>query len=126
MNYPEGLKYTKSHEWILDEGGGAARIGITDYAQHELGDLVFVNLPEVGDEAVKGERIADVESVKAVSDIFSPLSGVVKQVNNVLIDSPELINSDPYGAWLVVIGGITDREELLNARDYEKYCGSEN
>jgi glycine cleavage system H protein len=121
MNFPKGLLYSKSHEWVR-ETEGTARVGITDYAQHELGDIVFVNLPEVGDLAVKGERIADVESVKAVSDIFSPLSGTVCEINEAAADSPETVNSDPYGTWLFALDKITDREELLEAEDYEKYC----
>jgi glycine cleavage system H protein len=125
MNFPSEFLYSKSHEWVLALDGKTARIGITDYAQLELGDLVFVNLPEVGDKAVKGERIADVESVKAVSDIYSPLSGVVKAVNEDVMDRPELINIDPYDAWLVEVGDITDRDELLSAEDYGKFCEQE-
>ncbi|MDR1515084.1 MAG: glycine cleavage system protein GcvH [Synergistaceae bacterium] len=125
MNFPSELSYSKTHEWVQDLGGRTARIGITDYAQHELGDLVFVNLPEIGDEAAKGERIADVESVKAVSDLVSPLTGVVKAVNKEVADNPELMNSDPYGAWLVEIGDISDHEELLGAEDYETFCEEE-
>jgi glycine cleavage system H protein len=125
MNFPSELLYSKSHEWVQTLDEKTARIGITDFAQHELGDLVFVNLPEIGDEAEKGKRIADVESVKAVSDIFSPLSGVVKAVNEDVLDKPELINSDPYGTWLVEIGEISDREEFLSAGEYEKLCKRE-
>jgi glycine cleavage system H protein len=106
-------------------GENTVRVGITDYAQHELGDLVFVNLPEVGEEAVKGERIADVESVKAVSDIYSPVNGVVKAVNEAVLDSPELINSDPYGTWLFEIEDVDAFEEFLDAEAYEQYCGKE-
>ncbi|MDR1508570.1 MAG: glycine cleavage system protein GcvH [Synergistaceae bacterium] len=122
MNFPHELLYSKSHEWVA-ERDGTARVGITDYAQHELGDIVFVNLPEVGDLAVKGERIADVESVKAVSDIFSPLSGTVCEVNGAAADSPETVNSDPYGTWFFALDKITGREELLDAEEYGKYCG---
>lgn len=91
MNYPKELCYVKSHEWVKKEDG-TVLIGITDYAQDALGDLVFVNLPEVGDEVVMGEAFADVESVKAVSDVYSPVSGVVKEINEALLDQPELIN----------------------------------
>jgi len=122
MNFPEDLLYSKSHEWVR-ESGGTARVGLTDYAQRELGDIVYVALPDVGDEVVKGERIADVESVKAVSEIFSPLSGTIKEINQAAADSPETLNSDPYGAWLFEIGQISDREELLSSLDYEKYIG---
>ena len=122
MDFPKDLLYSKSHEWVREQNG-AARVGLTDYAQQELGDIVFVALPEVGDEAARGERIADVESVKAVSEIFSPLSGTVKEVNRTVADSPEIINSDPYGAWFFEIGQISDRAELFSSDDYEKYIG---
>ncbi|MDR3076791.1 MAG: glycine cleavage system protein GcvH [Synergistaceae bacterium] len=122
MNFPKDVLYSKSHEWVR-ESDGVALVGLTDYAQHELGDIVFVNLPGVGDEAVKGEQIADVESVKAVSEIFSPLSGTVKRVNQAAADSPELINSDPYGTWIFELENVSGREELLSADDYEKHCG---
>jgi glycine cleavage system H protein len=125
MNIPSELSYAKTHEWVQDLGGRTARIGITDYAQQELGDLVFVNLPEVGDLAAKGERIADVESVKAVSDVLSPLTGVVCAVNEEAARSPEIMNSDPYGAWLVEIKDISDHEELLGAEDYKTFCEEE-
>ncbi|MDR1943455.1 MAG: glycine cleavage system protein GcvH [Synergistaceae bacterium] len=126
MNIPSELLFSKSHEWVRDLDGKTARIGLTDFAQHELGDLVFVNLPEVGDEAVSGEPIADVESVKAVSDVYSPLSGVVKAVNGEAAGRPELINSDPYGTWLVEIGDIRARDELLSAEEYAKLCKEED
>ena len=120
MNFPKELLYSRSHEWVR-ESGGTAKVGLTDYAQQELGDIVFVSLPEVGDEAAAGERIADVESVKAVSEMFSPLSGTVKEVNRAVADTPEIVNSDPYGAWFFEIGEISDRGELLTSDDYEKY-----
>ena len=120
MNFPKDLLYSKSHEWVR-ENDGTARVGLTDYAQRELGDIVFVTLPEVGDEAAAGKRIADVESVKAVSEVISPLSGKVKEINPAIADTPEIINSDPYGAWLFEIGRISGREELLSPEDYEKY-----
>jgi glycine cleavage system H protein len=122
MNFPKDLLYSKSHEWVREDEN-AALIGLTDYAQHELGDIVFVNLPEVGDAASKGERIAEVESVKAVSEVFSPLSGTVLEVNGALADSPETVNSDPYGAWLFKLGNVSDRENLMDAGDYAKLCG---
>ncbi len=120
MNFPKELLYAKSHEWVrmLDET--TAQVGITDYAQHELGDIVFVNLPEVGDSAVKEKSIADVESVKAVSDIYSPLTGRVRAVNEDVMDSPELLNASPYETWLFEIEDITDREELISAEEYKK------
>ena len=121
MNIPEDLKYAKSHEWVkmLDEE--TALIGLTDYAQDALGDLVFVNLPEAGDEVAAGETFADVESVKAVSDVFSPVTGTVAEVNEGLLDSPESINEAPYEAWFVKVEHITDTEELMDAQGYEAY-----
>ena len=120
MNYPSELKYTRDDEWLLEEDG-VATVGISDYAQHELGDLVFVNLPEVGDEVVAGEAFADVESVKAVADVISPVSGEVLEINEDLLDDAALINEDAYAAWFVKVGNITDKEELLSADEYEAY-----
>jgi len=117
---PKELKYTKDHEWLRCEGD-VAYVGITDFAQSELGDLVFVNLPEVDDEVVAGEAFGDVESVKAVSDVMSPVSGVVLEINEELLDDASLINSDPYGAWFIKVGNITDQEDLLDADEYEKF-----
>ena len=125
MKLIETLKYSKSHEWVEELSDGTVRIGLTDFAQSELGDLVFVNLPEEGDEVVCEESFADVESVKAVSDVFSPVSGKVIAVNEELLDAPEKINEDPYRAWLVVVGEITDQEELLDAAAYEAQCEAE-
>lgn len=125
MNTPEHLSYTKSHEWVLFAADGSAKVGLTDHAQDALGDLVFVNLPQVGDAITCGEALGDVESVKAVSDVYSPVSGTVKAVNEDLLDTPEAINADPYGAWLVEVEDITDREELLDAAAYEAHCAQE-
>ena len=124
MYDPKELKYSKSHEWVHYDGDDVV-IGITDYAQDSLGDLVFVNLPEVEDELTAGEALGDVESVKAVSDIISPVSGKVTEINEELLDSPELLNSDPYGAWIIKVEGITDKEELLDAAAYEEFCAQE-
>ena len=124
MNYPTDLKYTKSHEWIRYEGDVAV-VGISDFAQDALGDVVFVNLPQVGDEVTAGESFGDVESVKAVSDLISPVSGVVLEVNEELEDSPENLNEDPYGAWIIKVENVTDEEELLDAADYEAFCAEE-
>ena len=124
MNTPKELKYSRDDEWIRYEGD-EAYIGITDYAQSELGDLVFVNLPEVDDEVVAGESFGDVESVKAVSDLVSPVSGIVQAVNEELIDAPEMLNSDPYGAWIIKVEQVNDYEELLDADDYEAFCAEE-
>ncbi len=125
MNTPDHLRYTKSHEWILFADDGTAKVGLTDHAQDALGDLVFVNLPQVGDALTCGEALGDVESVKAVSDVYSPVTGTVKAVNEDLLDTPETINSDPYGAWLVEVEDITDQEELLDAAAYEAHCAQE-
>ena len=124
MNYPVELKYTKSHEWVKF-AGGIAVVGISDFAQDALGDVVFVNLPQVGDEVTAGETFGDVESVKAVSDLICPVSGLVCAVNEELEDSPENLNADPYGAWIIQVENITDEEELLDAAAYEAFCAEE-
>ena len=124
MNFPEELMYVKSHEWIKNIGDGTYLIGITDYAQDALGDLVFVNLPEEGDSVEKGETFADVESVKAVSDVFSPVTAVIEAVNEELADDPAQINSDPYGAWFIKVNNLTDHEDLLSAKEYEEFIAT--
>lgn len=124
MELREGLLYSKSHEWVKEEGDIVV-IGLTDYAQSELGDLVFVNLPEEDDEVTVGEAFADVESVKAVSDVFSPVSGVVSEINEELLDAPESINEAPYDAWFVKVKDITEKEELLSAEEYKAFVESE-
>ena len=124
MNFPAELKYTKDHEWLKMEGDIAV-IGISDFAQDALGDVVFINLPEVGDEVTAGESFGDVESVKAVSDVNSPVTGVVLEVNEELSDSPENLNSDPYGSWIIKVEKITATEELLDAAAYEAFCAEE-
>lgn len=124
MTYPENLKYVKSHEWVKEEGD-TVLIGITDYAQDALGDLVFVNLPEPGDEVTAGEPFADVESVKAVSDVFSPVTGIVREINEELLDSPELINQAPYDAWFIRVEQITDEEDYMDAAAYEAFAKEE-
>jgi glycine cleavage system H protein len=121
MNFPAELKYTKDHEWVKMLDDTTALVGISDFAQSELGDLVFVNLPAVGDDVVAGEAACDVESVKAVSDVMSPVTGSVAEVNEELDDSPELLNSDPYGAWIMKIENVTDFSELLSAEEYEAF-----
>lgn len=123
MNVPTHLLYTKSHEWVELIDDTTAKIGLTDFAQHALGDIVFINLPEVGDAATKAQNIADIESVKAVSNVFSSFTGEVTAINEELLDAPEKINSDPYGTWLLEISGITDRGELLDPAQYETICG---
>ena len=121
MNVLEELKYSKSHEWVKMVDENTALVGLSDYAQDALGDLVFVNLPEAGDEVTAGEAFADVKSVKAVSDVYSPVTGTVEEVNEALLDAPESINESPYDAWLVKIGSVTDTEELMSAAEYEAY-----
>jgi glycine cleavage system H protein len=124
MNYPVELKYTKDHEWMKMEGNIAV-IGISDFAQDALGDVVFINLPQVGDTVTAGESFGDVESVKAVSDVNSPVTGVIVAVNEELEDSPEMLNEDPYGAWIIKVENVTDEEELLDAAAYEAFCAEE-
>ena len=126
MNFPAELKYTKDHEWVKMLDDTTALVGISDIAQSELGDLVFVNLPAVGDDVVAGEAACDVESVKAVSDVMSPVTGSVAEVNEELDDSPELLNSDPYGAWIMKIENVTDFSELLSAEEYEAFTKEEH
>ncbi len=123
-NIPENLRYAASHEWVSEEDG-IYTIGITDFAQDSLGDLVFINLPQVGDDVEAGEAFCDVESVKAVSDVFSPVTGTVVEVNEELIDAPELVNEDPYGAWFIRVGDVTETEELLDAAAYAEVCENE-
>ncbi len=125
MNTPNELKYSKSHEWLKTEDGVAV-IGISDYAQDALGDVVFINLPAVGDAVTAGESFGDVESVKAVSDLISPVTGVVCAVNEELEDSPENLNSDPYGAWIIKVEEVTETEEMLDAAAYEAHCAEEH
>ena len=120
MAVQKGLLYTKDHEWVKEEGGEYV-VGISDYAQSELGDLVFVNLPEEGDSVTKGESFSDVESVKAVYDVISPLPGVVSAINEAVLDAPESINSSPYEAWFVKVKDVTEKEELLSAEEYEEF-----
>ncbi|MBP3500994.1 MAG: glycine cleavage system protein GcvH [Clostridiales bacterium] len=121
MNYPTNLQYSKSHEWVMTDGDVAV-VGISDFAQDALGDVVFVNLPQEGDTVTAGEPFGDVESVKAVSDLISPLSGTVCAVNEELLDAPEMLNSDPYGAWIIKVENVSGSEELLSASDYETFC----
>ncbi|MCX7679530.1 MAG: glycine cleavage system protein GcvH [Spirochaetes bacterium] len=125
---PENLKYTKEHEWVLfDEEMLTYTCGITDHAQEMLTDIVFVELPEKGLEVKKGERLAVVESVKAVSDVYAPLSGEVIEINHRLEDSPELLNSDPYGdGWIckLSVKNPSEADELLDATEYEAHIAS--
>lgn len=124
MEFKADLCYTKSHEWVKMEGD-TATIGISDYAQDALGDLVFVNLPEEGDEVEAEAVFADVESVKAVSDIYSPVTGRVCAVNEELMDAPEKINESAYDAWFIKVEGVTDHVELLTIEEYQALVESE-
>ena len=125
MYFPNDVKYTRTHEWVKFEDETTAYIGITDYAQDQLGDLVFVNLPAEGDSLISGEAFADVESVKAVSDVIAPVSGTVQEVNEALADAPEMMNDAPYDAWFVLVSDITDTEELMDAEEYEAFVEEE-
>ncbi|KGK40977.1 glycine cleavage system protein H [Nitrincola sp. A-D6] len=128
-NIPNELSYVASHEWIRNEGDGTVTIGITDHAQELLGDVVFVELPEVGDQVSAGDDIGVVESVKAASDVYAPLTGEVIAVNEDLEDAPELVNGDPYGdGWFIRLR-LTDVEELtdlLDADGYAEHCEAES
>ena len=125
MNFPTDLKYTKSHEWLRMEGEIAV-VGISDFAQDALGDVVFINLPQEGDETTAGESFGDVESVKAVSELICPVTGTIGAVNEELFDAPERLNEDPYGAWIIKVDNVTDTEELLDAGEYEAFCADEH
>ena len=126
---PGDLKFLKSHEWVRIEGDGRATVGISDHAQELLGDLVYVELPEVGDEIVAGTACAVVESVKAASDVYAPVSGKVVEVNSALADTPETINEDAFGeGWLFVVelGDASEAEELLSPDDYQQLVDDED
>jgi glycine cleavage system H protein len=124
LSVPEELQYTKSHEWVRTEGD-TATIGITDHAQDELGDVVFVELPEVGTTFDAGDSFGTVESVKAVSDLYTPVGGEVVEVNEALNDQPEKINEDPYGEGWIVKLSVSDEGDLLSASDYEQFLEEE-
>ena len=124
MLFPAEMKYSKDHEWMKEEDGVVV-IGISDFAQDALGDVVFVNLPGEGDEVTAGEAFGDVESVKAVSDLVSPVTGTVCAVNEDLLDEPEQLNKAPYDAWLIKVENVTDTSDLLDAAAYEAFCAQE-
>lgn len=124
---PEDLRYTEAHEWVRDLGEGVVRIGITDHAQSQLGDVVFVQLPAVGDSVAAGAAVGEVESTKSVSDIFAPLPGTVVAVNEALADAPELVNSGPYGdGWMIEVRleSAAPLDELLDPAAYRDLVGS--
>ncbi|MCX8072491.1 MAG: glycine cleavage system protein GcvH [Candidatus Binatia bacterium] len=123
MEFPEDLRYSKEHEWVLVEGN-VATVGITDYAQEQLGEIVYVELPEVGEKVSKEDAFGVVESVKTVSDVYAPVSGCVIEVNDDLPNNPELLNEDPYGdGWMLKIemSDPAELEELMTAEEYERY-----
>jgi len=126
MAYPTDRKYTKQHEWIQASGSTGA-VGITDHAQEELGDIVFVELPKVGAELAAGKTFGTVESVKAVSDLYSPASGTVTAVNEILATAPESVNKDAHGSWMmkITLKNPKELDALLSATDYEKYVTEE-
>ncbi len=121
----ENLRYAKTHEWVQFLSDTTARVGISDFAQHELGDIVFINLPEVGDTVTAGEAFGDVESVKAVSDVLSPVTGVITAVNQAVLDQPETINENSYESWFIEVKDITAEADLMTAAEYEEFCGKE-
>ena len=124
MEFPDDLRYTKEHEWVRDEGDGVARVGITDFAQDALGDVVYVDLPETGTEITSTQPFSEVESTKSVSDVYAPVSGTVVDRNAQLADTPELVNGSPYGdGWLVVVrmSDTSELEGLLDAAGYERF-----
>lgn len=124
-NVPHELLYTKEHEWVRIDGNSAV-VGITEHAQRELGDVVFVELPEIGQRFEVGESFGNVESVKAVSEIYAPLSGEISEINSEVVDSPELVNEDPYGdGWLVKFSFTTAPSGLLSADAYQEYLNDE-
>ena len=125
MNVPKELLYTKSHEWVKKLDDGSVLVGLSDKAQSDLGDLVFVNLPAVGDSFAAEVTLCDVESVKAVSDVYAPVNGTVTEVNEILLDTPEAINKDPYGTWIAKLTDVSGLEDLLDADAYIAVCEEE-
>lgn len=125
MEFPKGLKYSKEHEWVLVEDEDGAVIGISDFAQNELGEVVFVEAPELGEKISRDDPFGAVESVKAVSDLYAPVSGAVTEVNDALPDTPELINEDPYGEGWIIKVAMSDPgelDDLMTAEEYAAYC----
>ena len=120
----DGLKYSESHEWVKVEGNIAV-IGVSDFAQAEMGDITYVDMPDVDDTVEAGEEFGALESVKASSELISPVSGTVVEVNEALEDAPEMVNEDAYGAWIIKVENVTDTEELLDAAAYEAHCATE-
>ncbi len=125
MEYPKGMRYSREHEWVLVEDEAGAVIGISDFAQNELGDVVYVEAPAIGETISKDDPFGAVESVKAVSDLYAPVSGTVVEVNDALADTPELVNEDPYGeGWIikVTMSDVSELEDLMTHEEYKEYC----
>ncbi|RYL95685.1 glycine cleavage system protein GcvH [Sporolactobacillus sp. THM7-4] len=129
MSVPKDLLYSKDHEWVKKEADGAVRVGITEFAQKELGDIVFVELPEPGDQLSAGDSFGSVESVKTVSELYAPVSGKVAEINDSLEDSPEFVNESPYDkAWMIKLEAVSDEDfsQLLDADAYEKLISEDD
>jgi glycine cleavage system H protein len=129
MNYPDDVVYTREHEWVRVEDGGRVRVGITDFAQDALGDVVYVDLPEAGTDVRGGDAFGEVESTKSVSDVYSPVGGTVVEKNGALEDAPELVNEDPYGdGWMIVVqpSDPSELEGLLTADEYRQFVESDS
>jgi glycine cleavage system H protein len=126
MAYPQDYRYTREHEWV-EVDGDTGTIGITDYAQNSLGDIVFVELPKVGSKVESGKVFGSVESVKAVSDLYAPVSGTVTAINEELVNAPEKVNTEPHSAWMlrVTLAAPAEVEKLMTAADYEAFIGEE-
>lgn len=125
MQHPSDRKYTRSHEWLKDLGGGKMQVGLTDFAQSQLGDIVFIDLPAVGKTVTAETSFGDVESVKAVSEMLSPVTGTVSAVNEALSDAPEKINEAALDTWIIEVENVTGTAELLDAAAYEAACRAE-
>ncbi len=125
MQHPNDRKYTRSHEWLKDLGNGKVQVGLTDFAQSQLGDIVFIDLPAVGKAVTAETSFGDVESVKAVSEMLSPVTGKVSAVNGALSDAPEKINEAALDTWIIEVEGVTETAELLDADAYEAACRAE-
>ncbi|MCL2059421.1 MAG: glycine cleavage system protein GcvH [Oscillospiraceae bacterium] len=125
MEVPQNLLYAKTHEWVRFTDGGKAQVGLTDYAQDALGDIVYFNLPSVGSVVGAGDAVGEVESVKAVSEVFAAVSGTICAVNDALADAPELINASPYGTWVFEVENAVDGEDLLTPEQYAALCDEE-
>ena len=126
MNVPSELFYAKTHEWVKFTDEGTALIGLSDHAQETLGDVAFINLCDEGESFSAGDVFGDIESIKAVSDVYCPVSGTVVCVNDELLDNPERINTDPYGSWLIELEDVVNSDELLDAKAYEKFIAEED